>query len=455
MRNQKIEVFVCWIVSAWFMLGTVPASAQTITLEAKILQQLQETINQQQEQLGKQSAQIQAQGETLKAVQQQLDDLKQETTGAQTQAAQALSTAQQTATASQKSSPSLTVASSQERVKLAISGQLNRAVNVINDGAGTDVYFVDNDISNSRVRFVGSAQVNDETTLGARLEIGMSPDDSRNISQSAQATSTDFFDQRWADVSIDNKRFGKLSLGKGDTASNNTAEVDLSKTEIVQNSSITDIASGMLFREEAGDHELTKIKLGDAFNSRDGLTRQSRLRYDTPTFAGFSVAGSLISNERSDAAIFWGGQGYGFKAAAAVAIANPNLDMDKYGRKFGLQQDGSFSILHSNSGLNLTVAAALLDVDNQKDMTTLFTKLGWTTTPFACGPTAFGVAYTRSANLPAEDDIGYSASAAMVQSFDKYGTELYFQFRRYLLNRHSGPEVEDLNVGTIGTRVKF
>ena len=32
---------------------------------------------------------------------------------------------------------------------------------------------------------------------------------------------------------------------------------------------------------------------------------------------GFSLAGSVVSDQRSDGALFWGGQGAGFKAAAA------------------------------------------------------------------------------------------------------------------------------------------
>lgn len=458
MRTPKKVFLICWgVVATWLMFGTVSAYAQPVNLDANLLQQLQETINQQQEQLRQQAAQIQSQADALKAVQKQLDDLTHERTGAaqKTQATQAaMPTAQQTVATSQKTDRLPAVTTTQARVKLALSGQVNRAVNVVNDGSGTDAYFVDSNVSNSRVRFVGTAMVNDDTTLGSRIEIAIAPDESSRISQNVQ-TGGDFFNQRWAEVSVNSKKYGIVSLGKGDTASNNSAEVDLSKTDIIQNSSIADIASGMLFRERGGKQILTTTKLADTFNNRDGLSRQSRLRYDTPSLVGFTLAGSLISNERADAAVFWGGQGYGFKAAAALAIADPQLDMDKYGRQFGLQEDGSFSLLHGNTGLNLTLSAGLLNVDNQSDATNLFAKLGWLSTLFDFGYTAFGVAYTRSVNLPADNDIGTSASAAVVQSLDKFGTELYLQYRRYLLDRNAGAEVEGMDVGTIGTRIKF
>lgn len=44
---------------------------------------------------------------------------------------------------------------------------------------------------------------------------------------------------------------------------------------------------------------------------------------------------------------------------------------------------------------------------------------------------------------------------AVVQSLDLYGTEMYLQYRLYSLDRKSGPDVGNINVGTVGARVKF
>jgi hypothetical protein len=245
------------------------------------------------------------------------------------------------------------------------------------------------------------------------------------------------------------KSYGKLWLGKGDTASNNTSEVDLSGVDVVAYASVADIAAGMLFRESSGDNSLTTVSVGDAFNDRDGLSRQNRIRYDTPTFWGFHLAGSAVSDQRYDGALFWGGQGYGFKAAAAAAIANPNRD------NTDLQYNGSFSVLHEGTGLNLTTSAGLLDRDDEGDPTNFYVKGGWLTRLFSVGQTGFAVDYTRSVNLPTGRDKGYSVGGAVVQQFEDYGTELYLQYRLYSLDRDVAPSVENMNVGTIGARVKF
>ncbi len=139
------------------------------------------------------------------------------------------------------------VTTDQDRIKLAISGQIDRAVNVVDDGAKTRAYFVDNDASNSRLRLIGTARATDDLTLGTRFEVAIAPNESAQVSQTDQEPGT-YFDQRWVDLYLDSKRFGKLSLGKGDTASNNTAEVDLSKTDVVAYASVSAIVGGMLFR---------------------------------------------------------------------------------------------------------------------------------------------------------------------------------------------------------------
>ena len=429
-RNKGIIIFGLLLTIQLVFVSTV--GAQEGTVDAKTVERLERLIKQQQQQ--------------LESLQEQLNQLKQTATEAQTQAEEAMSAAEQaqrTERAVEK-----TVTSGQDRVKLAISGQVHRAVNLIDDGKNTDLYFVDNDSSNTRLRFVGTAKATDDLTLGSRLEYAVTSNESSEVSQDNEDTG-DFFNTRWADLTLASKRFGKIWLGRGDTASNNTAEVDLSGVDVLAYSSVADPAGGMLFRESGGGNSLTTVSVGDAFNNRDGLSRRDRLRYDTPTFWGFHLAGSVVSNQRYDASLWWSGQGYGFKTAAAAAIANPKND------NTDLQYDGSFSVLHEGTGLNLTMSAGLLDRDDQGDPTNLYVKGGWLTRFFPVGQTGFGVDYARSLNLPTGRDEGYSVGLGAVQQFEDFGTELYLGYRLYSLDRDVEPSVEDMNVGTVGARVKF
>jgi len=439
MAKRKTIFIFLGLLLAVQVLHVSWAAAQQGTADDQKVERMERMIKEQQQQ--------------LESMQRELNQLKQTAADAQRKAQEAKTEASQATSSVESKIENYNafrniVASSPGKIKLAISGQVNRAVNVIDDGKNTDAYFVDNDASNSRVRFIGTAQATDDLTVGSRIEVAFAPNVSSQVSQNTE-DSGNFIDERWAEVSLTSKRFGKVSLGKGDTASNNTAEVDLSKTDVIDYAGIADIAGGMLFRQSSGDHSLTTVKVSDAFKDLDGLSRKDRLRYDTPTFYGFSLAGSLVSNQRWDTALRWGGQGLGFEAVAAAAVADPNQDNTNY------QYDGSFSLLHKATGLNLTLSAGMLDYDGRNAGTNLWGKLGWLTRFFPVGQTAFAVDYDRSTNFPTGTDKGYSVGGALVQQFEDYGTELYVQYRLYSLDRDVEPSVENMNVGTIGARVKF
>ena len=335
-----------------------------------------------------------------------------------------------------------------DRAKLSLSGFVNRMVNIVDDGESTDAYFVDNDNAESRINLVGTVSATDDLTLGSRIELTIAPNKSGVVNQENQGDNNDVFDQRWAEVSLDSKRFGKLSLGKGDTASMNTAASDLSRTTVISYATITDTAGGMFFRQE-DDGTLTDLTIFDAFVNFDGLNRRNRLRYDTPTFHGFTFGATAIADERYDGSVRWGGQGYGFKAVASAAVANTNQDDADY------QYDGSLSVLHEDTGLNFTLSAGTLERDSQKNPYSVYAKVGWLKRFFSVGVTAFGIDYTRSMYLPTEGDDGYSIGTAVVQPFDDFGTEIYALYRYYTLDRDDEPEIKDINMVTIGSRIKF
>ena len=431
---MKKLFLICILILAVGILGPGFLAMPAFGQDAEKVQELQRVIDAQQKQLDEQM-------QLLRELKTQIDSLAEEKkTTVQTPPAE---DAEMTVQAPVEK----VVTSGQERVKLSISGQVNRAVNIVDDGKDTEAYNVDNDNSESRVRFDGTARINNDLTLGTRIELTIAPNKAGNVDQNDKETNN-IFDQRITELILDSKRFGKLSLGKGHTASYGTASVDLSGTGVISYATIADTAGGMLFRQTSDD-SLTNVRIVHAFNSLDGLNRRSRVRYDTPTFYGLRLATSLVSDERYDISLWWGGQGYGFKAAGAAAIANPNED------DTDLQYDGSFSILHEDTGLNLTMSAGLLERDNHGDAQNLYAKVGWLTRFFSFGETAFGVDYTRSLNLPTDSDDGYSVGVAAVQQFEEYGTEIYSLYRLHSLDRDVEPSVHDINVVSLGARVKF
>ena len=406
------------------IIGLAFLAMPTFAQDAKKMQELQRVIDAQQKQMEAQQKQLDAQRQLLQDLQKQMESLVKDADTEAVPAAAEKPTAKPEVASTKPPPPVEKVVTSGggKRIKLAISGQVNRAVNIVDDGKDTDAYFVDNDNSESRVRFDGTAKATDDLTLASRIELTIAPNLAGQVNQNNQETNN-IFDQRWTEVSLDSKRFGKLSLGKGATASYGSGSVDLSGTAVISYATICGYCRGhvVIWRES---------DTGDNFTDMSGslmpsiasmaLSRRDRLRYDSPRFGGFQLAASAVSDDRYDAgSVRWGGQGYGFKAgrlARQSPIPTRTTPIFQY--------NGSFSLLHEDTGLNLTLSAGRLDRDKPGQCPkTISPRLGWITKILSpWGTRRFGVDYTRSLNLPTDSDDGYSVGVAAVQQFDQYGT---------------------------------
>ena len=430
------------------MLSLGSAHAQTVTEErVKYLEQQLNMVLQQLQAIQQELAATKA------AAQQANTTAQQATTTAQAAQDQAVEVKQAQDAAAEEGGTVVT--SDNPKVKLAISGQVNRAVNVVNDGENTDLFFVDNDVSNSRVRFVGTGDVGGGTTLGTRIEIAVSPNNSYDVSQDDESTG-DFFDQRKVEIFARNDDYGQLSIGKGNTASEDTAEYDLSLVAgPIMYSGVADPVGGIQFTD---GNVLTGITVGDAFFNFDGNGREDRVLYDSPVFGpGIQFSGSIDADDKWDIAATWGGD-FGdwsgveigdFVTLAAVAVSDPSINGVDY------RLNGSASVLHVPTGLSLTLSGGMDESDGDNPYN-IYGKLGWDTEIFDFGPTGFGVDFTHSEDVCDECDEGQSAGLAAVQLVEDWGLEIYSQLRWFSLDTEAGvPDTDDIYVFTFGSRAKF
>lgn len=398
--------------------------------DAATLEQLQAIIEQQQKQL-------EAQAKVLNDLQSQMKQMQENAANANASATPA----------GAQSANSSTVSSTDDKINLSISGQVNRAVNYVNDGQDSDIYHVDNDASSTRIRAVGEGRVNEDVKIGAKIEFEVESNSSNDVSQSNKSAGTATFKDRVLEAYFDTSA-GKVSIGQGSTASDGTSEVDLSRTTVIAYSSTASIGGGLLFRESASGG-LTTTAVKNAFSNLDGLGRDDRLRYDSPSFNGFKLSGSLISDEKWDLAARWGGKFSSFDVAAAFGYADPSSTTTDY------RLSTSVSMLHRPTGLNVTGALGYDEHNNRDNSKFWYLKGGWIVNPFDFGDTAFSIDVSETEGLPSEKDKGLTFGAYVVQHLADYGTEFYGGVRNYDLDVSSDPSVDDILVGTIGTRIKF
>ena len=131
-----------------------------------------------------------------------------------------------------------TVSSGEENTKLAISGQVSRMLFYADDGDQARWFNADNDAASTRLRFVGTAKMDDDWTAGATVEVGFASNSSADVTidQNTSTIASNSFTERKLELWFANKQLGKLSLGQGSSASDGTVEEDLSGTGAISSS---------------------------------------------------------------------------------------------------------------------------------------------------------------------------------------------------------------------------
>ncbi len=344
---------------------------------------------------------------------------------------------------------------------LTLSGQINPAFNVVDDGVSTDVFIVDNDTSGTRFRLDADAPLG-QTRLAATLEIGASPNNSSDISQLVSQSDADF-NVRRAEVSFRDDRYGRFALGKGSGAADNTAEYDLSLVAgPIMYAGVADIAGGVIFTDGSDfvntgtAADPVYLTVGDAFSDFDG-DRLARVRYDSPMFGPVQGSVSYGQDEQWAAAVTLGGD-YGdwsgytvgdFTLLAAASVYNTDDDTIDYAYA------ASGSVLYDPLGISLTLSTGGFHLDEGDDPSNLYAKIGWDTSLSALGPTGFGLDYTRGENISSDGSDGTSFGIAAVQKIERFGIDLYGQLRWYELDEPSNPDINNITVGTFGTKFTF
>ena len=315
-----------------------------------------------------------------------------------------------------------TVRKGNRKVSLKLSGHVNKAL-LFGDALDflglNDPLIDDNNLSQSRFRLTGKAKITSDLYAGYAIELGLAEGNTKiDNSDSNQI----FTELRKNELYIGSKTLGRLTIGKGSTASDGTAEVDLSGTAYL------------------GGGTLSWAAINGAspfFNNLDGFSRKERVRYDSPSLAGFKVSASWQENDDTDVAVRFAGAFGDFKLAAAVGFWNDD-SADATG------VSGSVSAMHTPTGINLTFAAADDDIDTDY----VYYQVGIKQKVFAAGATALSVGYYDGEEDGVENT---RLGVTLVQKIDAAATELYASYQTHDIDNVT----DDLDLLMVGARIKF
>lgn len=327
-------------------------------------------------------------------------------------------------------------------------GQTSPSYLSFDDGGVSTGNLVDNANSNTRLGFVieqpawgGNLVLTFETALG----FVQSSEVSQIFTPSALAWERTDLRKFEAAYSGD---FGKFTIGQGSMATDGVATRDVSGTALAGSVTVPDVAGAFAFREDSG--LLSGTTISDAFKDFDG-GRRFRARYDTPNYEGFSIAvayGRNILSESDDKdyydiGLVWSGTAGAFELAAATGYAWEKDDVtnERYA--------GSVSMLHSPTGLNLSLSAG----GDPNGGTYGYAKVGWKGDLIAAGPSAFSFDYYDGNDLAEDDSSSRAFGLSVVQTITEMDMEVYVGYRGYSYD--DAGSYQDADSFLLGARYTF
>ena len=431
MKTKKLASLATGLALAMSLTGQADASS---TADTKMLLELKAMLEKQQAQIDKQAA--------------ELTTLRQKLAG-NTEVLTTKASKEDVAKVTEATDKMVT--SKFSNVDFSLYGQIDRAVLYSDNGDSKDLYSVDNANSNTRMGFNAGVDTSSGWLVGGRIEYGLVSNASNDVNQNKTNDATDtYIKNRWAEMSFKHDTYGKISLGKGSSATDGTAEVDLSGTDVAAYASIADTAGGMLWNDST-TNTVSGTQIGDVFNDFDGLGRTDRVRYDTASFAGFSLAGSGASGDAWDGALRYNRKFGETKVVAAFGASSPGDVIDGV----DMQYSGSASVLLP-MGFNATISGGVRDLkdSDRDDPTNWYAKIGYKTSFYSAATTAFSIDYGQAENLAQDDDKGKTWAVTAVHDIADWGTEFYLTYRNHELDRND-TDFDDINVVMAGARLKF
>lgn len=264
------------------------------------------------------------------------------------------------------------------KVSLTVYGQVNQGVLAWDDGFESNVGVYTNDNSRTRIGFRGNAKINSEWSAGYRLEIGVRSANSKRFTQDDPTGSDTGFDLRDSHWYIESKSLGRVTVGRGGTATDQITEINLTQTaDFAKYSDVEDTGLGLSLRNGAGalsgQYQYRRLIGVHGDQPGDGERRFDAVTYQTPTFAGFTASATWANDDYWDIALRYAGELGPFKVAAGIGygeITDGNQTQTACafvgGARVGTNSDtrcnqfgGSVSILHNPTGLFLNAAAGV------------------------------------------------------------------------------------------------
>ena len=354
--------------------------------------------------------------------------------------------------------------------------QINVALTDVDNGnpSGENTYLATNAASPNFVGALATYRLNGDILIGGRFTLGAAFnrsdlntdfDDDAGCDERERDRNFCLYD---ANVFVHSETFGRITIGRGETASAGIGGITLGGIAHVTNSDPT---------LRGGWHEVfnTGRRLGDIAPDTTGVTRGDIVRYDSPTIAGFVISGSFGEADHSgapyDADDYWDValRYAGEFGAVRVAGGASYQDYDRIGKDYSQSNATvSASVQHVPTGLFVSGSASAIERDapfspgkgETDSASAYYVHVGARKNWFGIGATTVYGEYGRTSSGGEAGAFFYDNSKTtnfglgVVQNIDAAAMSLYLTFNSIDADI-GGVDGEDMDIITAGARVKF
>ncbi|MBA2127792.1 porin [Hyphomicrobium methylovorum] len=187
------------------------------------------------------------------------------------------------------------------KVSLTVSGWVNEAVFLWDDGTERNAYIGTNSLEQTRFKFAGDAKINGDLSAGYTLEIGLQGNASNKWDQnSASSSSSNTLSVRKSNWWLKSKSFGKVTVGLEGTATYHLLDdAATGNTRNYSDAEAAAVAQGAFFLRSNGAFfgNGSNLRWSDVLRGVNNGTpgqngRRNIVRYDSPEIAGFTGTAS-------------------------------------------------------------------------------------------------------------------------------------------------------------------
>lgn len=350
------------------------------------------------------------------------------------------------------------------KVSLKISGWVNQALLVWDDGHTSDAYVVDNVHAQTRFRFTGSARINSDWSAGYEIEMNPASEFSIVLNQNQDDAGLGLLlaTSNWW---IASKQFGKVTVGQQATKAFFSIIQNAPGSGLGLSADPTQMEGGFFLRQ--GNGALSGTNFRTAVGGGEFTLRQTAIQYETPTVAGFILSAAWGEDDHYEAVITYAGNVNDLTVNASLAYVNTS----DVGTADTEEIKGSVSVLHKPTGLFITGSYREILTEEgpgnvtlgREDGTSYYLHAGIKQRWNSLGATLIGAEYYLTedydvalAGVGTVDDVTmYGVN--VVQWIDEASMQIYAYWRRYETDLQAGAtdSIEDFDSFVAGGVIFF